>query len=56
MLGLYILIINIITFLLFVIDKTKKRIDEKILLCFMYCGGFAGGKFAMTLSDRKTDK
>ena len=59
----YILIINLITFLLFGLDKfiarhkyTKNRISEKNLLRICLIGGLIGGWGAMSIFRHKTGK
>lgn len=57
----YWLIINLITFLLFAIDKWKAkrnrwRIPERVLLGFSFIGGAVGGLIGMRLCHHKTQK
>lgn len=58
---IYLLIINIFTFLVFGIDKLKAikdsfRISEKTLLTFCLVGGALGGLLGMLLFHHKTKK
>ena len=55
----YLIIINIITFILFAIDKWKAkrkkwRIRESVLLLFSAIGGVAGGLISMYTFRHKT--
>lgn len=55
----YLLSINLITFLLFAIDKQKAkkhkyRISEKTLLLFSFFGGSLGALLAMLICHHKT--
>lgn len=57
----YILVVNVITFMLFAIDKWKAkrnrwRIPEKMLLGFSFFGGAIGGLIGMRLCHHKTQK
>lgn len=57
----YLIIINIIAFALFWIDKIKAkrnlwRIPEKVLLGFGFIGGALGGILAMGIFRHKTKK
>lgn len=59
--GVYLLIINIITFLLFVIDKRKARknewrIKEMKLYAYSFFGGSIGALLAMYIVHHKTKK
>lgn len=59
--GAYLLIINIITFLLFIIDKRKAqkqewRIKEMKLYTYSFLGGSVGALLAMYLVRHKTKK
>ena len=59
--GIYLIAINVITFLLFVIDKEKAkrgawRISEKTLLTCALIGGSVGGLAGMYLVRHKTQK
>lgn len=58
---IYLLLINIITFCAFAIDKFQAisngwRISEKTLLGFSLLGGAAGGWIAMQICRHKTRK
>lgn len=58
---LYVLIMCIISFILFAVDKKKAingqwRIQEKVLLGTSFLGGAAGGLLAMHLFHHKTQK
>ncbi len=58
---IYIVIINIITFIIFGMDKLKainhkKRIRESTLLGLSFFGGAAGGLLAMYIFRHKTRK
>jgi len=58
---IYILLINLITFCIFAIDKVKAmsgtwRISEKTLLGISLVGGALGGMLAMELCRHKTRK
>lgn len=57
----YFVIINIITFILYFIDKRcaikkKERISEFALLLFSLFGGFIGGILGMIICHHKTRK
>ena len=59
--SIYLLIINIITVFLFLIDKIKAktntfRISEKTLLLFSFFGGAIGGLFGMVVFNHKISK
>jgi uncharacterized membrane protein YsdA (DUF1294 family) len=56
---LYVIIINILTFLIYAYDKhcarkAKWRISEKVLLSFTWLGGSLGAYLAMCLLHHKT--
>ena len=58
---LYVVIINIVTFFLFGIDKrraikNKWRISEAMLLIFSLIGGCVGGILGMSIFHHKTKK
>ena len=58
---IYLLIMNIITAFLFLVDKIKAktnsfRISEKTLLMFCLFGGSLGGLFGMVVFNHKTKK
>lgn len=58
---IYLLLVNLITFLLFAADKWKAvhhryRIRESVLLGFSAAGGAFGGLFAMQVFRHKTQK
>jgi len=60
-LGYYLIIINILTFIFYGIDKLfavykKRRISEKTLLLFSFLGGCFGGLLGMYLFHHKTKK
>ena len=57
----YLLIINIITFIVYAVDKYKainkhRRISELTLYCLGFIGGFLGALLAMLLFRHKTKK
>ena len=57
----YLLAINIITFILYAVDKfkainKKRRISELTLYSFGFIGGFLGAILAMVLFRHKTKK
>ena len=59
--GLYLLLINIITFVLYAIDKMNAktdswRISERMLLLFAVAGGSAGALLGMYICRHKTRK
>jgi uncharacterized membrane protein YsdA (DUF1294 family) len=43
-----------VAFALIAIDRHFTRLDDQTILTWMSCGGFCGGKVAMTLLDHKT--
>lgn len=58
---LFFIIFNIITFIVFGIDKllarsTRQRISEKTLICMAIAGGSVGAVFAQKLFRHKTQK
>lgn len=58
---IYIVAINILTFIIFYLDKKsaikqKNRISETMLLKFAFAGGFIGGIYAMKKFRHKTIK
>ena len=58
---LYVVIINIVTFFLFGIDKRRAiknrwRISEAMLLTFSLIGGCVGGIIGMSVFHHKTNK
>lgn len=58
---LYLIIINIFSFLLFGIDKflaikSKRRVPEKDLLVLSFIGGAIGGLLAMFIFKHKVNK
>lgn len=60
-LFIYLLLINIITFIVFAVDKTKAingrwRIRESVLLGMSFIGGAIGGLLAMHICHHKTKK
>lgn len=60
-LSIYLIIINIITFILYAVDKFKAikgkwRISELMLLGFAFFGGSLGGLVAMYVFRHKTKK
>ena len=59
--GLYFIVINLLTFLLYGLDKYKAvrqewRIPERILLLMAFLGGAFGALFAMRIFRHKTRK
>lgn len=61
MLGIYFVCINVITFLIYAIDKErarkgKWRIRENVLLGLCVVGGTLGGLLGMRLCHHKTKK
>lgn len=61
MLGLYLLLVNIVTFGLFAADKLRAvkgrpRIPEKTLLGISFIGGAVGGFLGMHIFRHKTKK
>jgi uncharacterized membrane protein YsdA (DUF1294 family) len=59
--GLYLLLINIITFALYAIDKLNAktdswRISERMLILFAVAGGSVGALFGMYICRHKTRK
>ena len=59
--GLYLILINLVTFILYAIDKIKAkrdawRISERILLIFALMGGSAGALLAMLICRHKIRK
>lgn len=59
--GIYLLVINIVTFLTFGLDKWraqnhKWRISEQALVTLMLFGGAIGGYFGMEKFHHKTQK
>lgn len=60
-LSIYLIIINILTFILYAIDKLKAiksrwRISELMLLGFSFIGGALGALIAMKIFRHKTKK
>lgn len=58
---IYIVLINLLSFLLFGIDKylaikKKRRISEKTLILMMYIGGVIGSLLGMLFFHHKTKK
>ena len=58
---IYIVLINLLSFLLFGIDKylaikKKRRISEKTLILMMYIGGIVGSLLGMLFFHHKTKK
>ncbi|NMB44445.1 MAG: DUF1294 domain-containing protein [Clostridiales bacterium] len=58
---MYLIIINIVTFILFALDKVKAingkwRISEFTLLLFSFVGGSLGSLFAMNILRHKVRK
>lgn len=58
---IYIVLINLLSFLLFGIDKylaikKKRRISEKTLILMMYIGGIIGSLLGMLFFHHKTKK
>ena len=61
LLCIYFVLINVVTFILFALDKTKAMLDkwrirEAILLGCALIGGSLGGFLAMNLCNHKTSK
>ncbi len=59
--AIYLVIINVFTFIIFGIDKLKAKLDayrisEKTLLTFCLAGGVLGGIFGMLIFRHKTKK
>ena len=59
--GLYLLLINVITFALYAIDKLNAktdswRISERMLLLFAVAGGSVGALLGMYICRHKTRK
>ena len=59
--AVYLILMNILTFVVFGIDKISaikkwNRVPEKTLLLLMRFGGFLGGKTAMKAFNHKTKK
>ena len=57
----YFILINIVTFLMFAVDKWKAkrnhwRIPERVLLGMSFVGGAIGGYIAMRVCHHKTQK
>ncbi len=58
---IYVLIINILAFLIYYIDKinsvkNKRRVSEKTLLFLAFVGGSFGAYFSMNIFRHKTKK
>ncbi len=58
---IYLIIINIITFITFGVDKRKAkknkwRVSEQVLIILMLVGGLFGGYFGMEKFHHKTQK
>lgn len=58
---IYLLLINIISFIFYGIDKflsinRRYRISEFVLLCFGFIGGIIGSIFGMKIFNHKTKK
>ncbi len=59
--GLYLILINVITFILFTLDKKRARsrqwrIPESTLLFVSFLGGAVGGLIGMQIFKHKTKK